>query len=230
MKKFYGAVLAAFLFSAVYLLVFFGTSFGASFGASGGALVIPKEVRVYPKEAARIGRVIERAAPGDTIYFGAGRYYTRNTIYIIQKRGLLLKAHPKAYFVLNNLDGAVFAIEESDNIALEKIRASHREPIRPGEVCSGAVISVRESHDISIVDADLNGSGTMGLAIENSVNVSISNSRLHGNSVAAIGLYGFVDGISIVDNIFSNNPQLFDTTLTEDEMARLIHFTAKEEQ
>ena len=179
---------------------------------------------VKPDMADQINSIIQNAKPYDTIYFDSGKYMLNQTIYIQKKYFLAFIADEKSEFILKDEKSVVFAVYNSDNILLKNIKARHIKPIYLGQYCSGAVVSIFSSHDIEIINTELNGSGTIGVDIANSLSVRISASYLHHNTVAAISLDGFVDGIIIENNRIVNNPKFLETMLTKDQLEKYTVF------
>ena len=179
---------------------------------------------IKPNMTDQINLMIENANPGDTIYFDSGKYMLSHTIFIHKKHSLTLIAGENSEFILKDKKTIVFLISSSDNILLKNIKARHIKPIYPGQYCSGEVVSVYESHDVEIINAELNGSGTIGVDITNSLNIRISDSYLHHNTVAAISLTGLTDGIIIENNRIINNPKFLETKLTKDQLEKYVVF------
>lgn len=166
-----------------------------------------KTIGINPEMAEQINELIGQAQPGDEVRFAPGRYFTKETIFIKKKHDLKISGAKKAEFILHDKDSVVFVISESDNIVVDGIKARHIKPIYPGQFCSGAVFIISESHDIEIINSEFNGSGTIGVSIDNSLNIHLANLFLHNNTVAAIELYGLLDGVIIENNRIVHNPK-----------------------
>lgn len=178
---------------------------------------------IDPSMTSQINEIIKKAKPGSTIRFQKGIYKTRNAIYISKKSDLTISANPGVYFILNDIEGAVFSIINSDHIILKGFHAKHRQAARPGEVCSGIVIGIHRSHDIELRDLELNGSGTVGVYISNSVSVFVRDSHIHSNTVSGMTLASFLDHIVVENNHFENNPVDFKVfSLERDQWSKYI--------
>ena len=180
--------------------------------------------RVTPgTTSSKLNEVIKDMRPGTTLQFAPGVYQLEATIKIEKKSGIIIEGDG-AELVLNKNDSVVFWISNSDNIVLRGFIARHEIPIKPGERCMAGVIYIGGSHDISLENLELNGSGTHGLQIQSSASVTLKDSWLHHNSVAALGIYRAVDNISIENNRADNNPQWLETNLSEEELTRFVVF------
>ncbi|MES0491874.1 MAG: right-handed parallel beta-helix repeat-containing protein [Leptospirales bacterium] len=181
-----------------------------------------KIISINPDQTEQINSIIKKAEAGDTIHFTAGKYITKTSISIRNKKNLKIVGEDGTEFILNDMHDVVFFIYESDNISVKNIKARHAIPRQPGGKCSGGVIAVFYSHDIEIINSELNGSGTLGVDIGYSSNVRIVGSYLHHNTVAGVALRGIIDGIIIENNHIVNNPKAIDTDLTKEQLEKYV--------
>lgn len=161
-----------------------------------------------------INEHIEKMIAGDTLLFQQGVYHLKKTIVIRKKSGITIDSKGKVELILDRKDSVVFYIHDSNNIVIHGLKARHERPIRPGEFCIAGVVFISGSHDILLENLELNGSGTHGVEIISSASVTVKNSYLHHNSVAAIGLYKSVGNILIENTRANDNPKFLDTNIS----------------
>ena len=180
---------------------------------------------IKPEMVEKINPMIAAASSNQTFLFTKGTYILKKGLLIQNKSYLKFRAEKDTFLILNDMDSSVFQISESDNIEISGFHAKHRNPLMPNETCNGAVIYVVSSHDITLLDLELNGSGMEGVTISSSTSVFIRNSWIHHNSVAGILLERFADHIFIENNKFEHNPIHTKSTFLEDtEWNKYIHF------
>ncbi|MFT6149722.1 MAG: hypothetical protein ACJAUH_002416 [Saprospiraceae bacterium] len=106
-------------------------------------------------------------------------------------------------FIMKNKSEDVVVVEFSENVVLKNFKATHIEPEGPIG-CTGSVIQVRESSEISIEKCELNGSGIIGVVAYNTKSLSVIDNYIYNNSSYGV-LYDTECSIEIKGNKFEDN-------------------------
>ena len=160
-------------------------------------------IYVYPDGRPSLQEAIDQAGNGSTILVAEGVHRTDSALIVRGKTDLRIEGDGEAWIICSDIYENVIEIQECSSLELAGIHARHEEP--PEEYgCEGAVVGVSESSDIGIYDCELNGSGGMGIFVENSSDVVVSGCLIQYNSFTAFYLY-LAGPISITHNrIFDN--------------------------
>ena len=146
---------------------------------------------------------INQARSGTTIRVGEGIYKTDSALSIRGKRDLLVEGDGEVWIICRDVYQNVIEISDCTAVELRGIAAKHEEPLDEYE-CQGAVISITGSSGVEISDCELNGSGAMGVSIDNSQDVIVSGCVIQYNSYTAVYLYR-AGPVSITHNrVFDN--------------------------
>ena len=178
-----------------------------------GPLAWSDTIHVYPGQRPGLQEAISQARNGSTILVAEGIHRTDSAITVKGKTGLRIEGEGEAWIICSDIYANVVEIQDCSGVELTGIHARHEEPLEEYG-CQGAVIGVLESNDIGIYDCELNGSGAMGVMIDNSGNVIVSGCLIQHNSFTAIYLY-LAGPVSITHNrIFDNSSTLeaYDST------------------
>ncbi len=203
-------------FSLMIALVWGGSflAMAPGFGQTSGQTSEP--VFVSPGiSSGEVNGIIQKMKPGEKLVFRAGSYRFERTIGIREKSSIVIEGQGKVEIILDKKDSVVFYITGSDNTEIRNISARHETPIQPGVFCTAGVVLINTSHDILLEKLELNGSGTHGVEIFRATSVTVRDSYLHHNSVAAIGLYRPLDHIQIQNIKADHNPEFIETDLEE---------------
>lgn len=128
-------------------------------------------------------------------------YLLEETVYIFEIQNFTLDGNG-ATLLMKNKDADVILVENSSGITLKNLKATHVEPQGPIG-CTGNVIQVFGSKNVTIVQSDLNGCGIVGIAAYEVENLLVKDNTIHENST-----YGIVaQKVSMVlqDNLFEKN-------------------------
>ena len=128
-------------------------------------------------------------------------YELNKPIRIVGMKNIIIDGHG-AQISANSLVSDVMYIEDSENITLKNFHATHLEPSGPLG-CTGNVIHIERSNNITIESCDLNGSGIVGVAAYFVNDLKIKNSHIHENSEYGIIFQG--KSIELEKNTFDNN-------------------------
>ncbi len=150
-----------------------------------------------------IQAAVDKAKSGDTISIAAGTYYTVGPIRIEGKRNLTITAD-RANVVCTEIYENVIEITYSENILIYGLTAGHQET----PYCSGDVILIEYSRNVTVKQCDLYGCGVCGIDYLYCTNMEAINNNLHDNSYAGICTYA-CSGIKVKDNTFVDNETHF---------------------
>ena len=183
-----------------------------------------KIINITPQMSNQLTQILENAKPYQSFHFQRGDYLIKKGLTIHHKSFLKLEAEKDVFIILDNMQDAVLWILNSDNIDISGFHIRHRMPVSKKEVCVGSVVFIHASHDIILNHLELNGSGTEGVFLYNSMSVMIKNSWIHNNTKTGIFFNKFVDHIFIENNTFENNPLNISGNLYEkNEWKKYVH-------
>lgn len=138
---------------------------------------------------------------GNTFKLKPGEYRLERVVHLVGKENITIDGNGAA-LIMNSLDSDVIFLENCRNVRLVNFKATHVEPSGPLG-CTGNVIHVENSTDVTIENCDLNGSGIVGIAAYNSDNLVARNNRIHENSEYGIIYQGPL--LVLESNRFENN-------------------------
>lgn len=128
-------------------------------------------------------------------------YELNEPIRIVGQRNIIIEGSG-AQLSANSLVSDVIYIENSENITLKNFHATHLDPSGPMG-CTGNVINIQQSKNISIDQCDLNGSGIVGVAAYFVDSLKIKNSHIHENSSYGVIFQG--KHLELENNTFESN-------------------------
>ncbi len=169
--------------------------------------------------AQEIQKAIDKSQKGDVLLLKSGVYSVKYGLSIAYKEDLTIKGVGNVQILLDDPEDAVIEITKSSNIYVINIRASHKEPVKDPStqdspyVCTGHVITIEESKNVNILNCELNGCGTVGVAIYSSKKVLVNKCYIHNNSHAAIKLSN-TKNINISQNRIENNKTVLNKELS----------------
>jgi nitrous oxidase accessory protein NosD len=137
--------------------------------------------------AVELQRLLETAQRGDTIKLKAGNYTYVKSLQLVEKEGLTLEGIGDVWIIIEDIKDDVITIRDSKRISLKKIKARHQTRL-PHYDCEGAVVHIIDSQEIHLKQCELNGSGAIGVYLENSKDVIIDQCYIHHNTLTAIML------------------------------------------
>ena len=165
------------------------------------------EVKDYDNNSSSmVGLNIQKMIEDDKegmVFIPPGEHYIGNSILIKNKSNLHLKAKKGTKIISRNTHSYIIKVENSSNITIENFYLTHYEP-RESYACEGGEISIDDSDNIDIINCDLNGSGSIGVKIRKSQQVSIKNCFIHDNTWAGVLVWSS-SNITIMDNSFERN-------------------------
>jgi len=178
--------------------------------------LIAEEIRITPRDVLKINEIIEKMKKKDTLMFSSGIYNLEKPVYIKGKNFIELRAEKDVFIVLKeNLE--IFILNNSHNVVISGIHAKHVMPYE-SKYCTSGVMIIYNSHDILVSNVELNGSGIVGILIQNSASITVTNSHLHDNSKSAIEFKGNVDNIVIQNNKIDNNPVFIQSAIALEKL------------
>ena len=136
-----------------------------------------------------------------TIILENNRYELNEPIRILGMKNIIIDGSGAQLFA-NSLVSDVIYIENSENITFKNFHATHQDPSGPMG-CTGNVIHIEHSKNISIEHCDLNGSGIVGVAAYFVDSLKIKNSHIHENSQYGVIFQG--KHADLENNTFENN-------------------------
>lgn len=146
--------------------------------------------------------LVEQAPSGTVIYFQAGEYKLES-FFLYKKSNLALIGGGDVRFSGYRPDANILTLQYCTNILIHNITLSHLRRTER-DSCTGDVISVRESEDISIYDCDLNGSGIVGVRLKNVSNIFMFGNTFHENSSWALHAWDS-ESITLMNNLLFQN-------------------------
>ncbi|MDH4128282.1 MAG: right-handed parallel beta-helix repeat-containing protein [Spirochaetota bacterium] len=165
--------------------------------------VYSKTINVKPGD--NIQSAVNKATSGDTIILKSGAHIIKTNLEIKSKSNLSIKGEKGAKIICDNTDSPVISIYSSKDINISNIFATHKEPEKVQYACAGSVIEISEcSGIINITNCDLNGCGTIGVAVYSANIVNIKDCFIHNNSDSGVTGYE-AKQISVENSILVNN-------------------------
>ncbi len=137
-------------------------------------------------EYSTLQEALDNAHAGMTILIKQGDYRSDVSIRIENLNDITIKATEEVMLICTSQYDDVLTIINSTGITIQNITLKHHIPVT--ESCSGMVISVNSSRNISFVDCDINGCGWMGIYSYRNEGLMARNCYFHENYEYAINL------------------------------------------
>lgn len=165
----------------------------------------PKEVPVETNKIAteaEVAALYEGLKNNENLILKKRTYYLDRPI-VVSSQSIFTLDGNGATLIMKNKDEDVILVEYCEVVTLKNFKATHIEPEGPVG-CTGSVIQVRNSADISIENCELNGSGIIGVVAYETNDLKVRNNYIYNNSKYGI-LYDLDCTVEITGNRFEDN-------------------------
>lgn len=129
-------------------------------------------------------------------------YYLDETLVIQNLDAYTLNGNGST-IIQRNSNADVIRVEGGSQVVLKNFKATHTEPSGPIG-CTGSVIQVYNSRNMTIDNCQLNGSGIIGVVAYDATMLNVTNCYIYNNSQYGI-LYEGSTSIGITNNRFDDN-------------------------
>jgi len=186
--------------------------------------------------------ILNNVRDGNTIYINDTGFISDQAYELTNKHNIVLIFNLKSEILCTSKHENVFKIYDCSNITIVNGKFKHK--LFQDGICIGAVFDIYNSANISLINCDINGSGSIGVRAANSKDLQVTNCFIHDNSSAAYYLNSDCSNIRLLSNtVLNNGPSkdivfgdsggsldkslITERQLTEDELNKLTSFLNK---
>lgn len=163
-----------------------------------------------PRKSLDLQGIIGKVQDGSTATIPFGEYRLAKGLVIKNRKNLTLTCRPGTKILVEDTNADVLSIQESEGIQIENLYLRHTKPLEEYE-CHGAVLRIKDSRDVRIMNCELNGCGAVGIFADGCQGLQVRNCFIHHNSWCALVLYRS-DEIKIQSNVIQDNSLLLQTS------------------
>ncbi|MFW5900586.1 MAG: right-handed parallel beta-helix repeat-containing protein [Halodesulfurarchaeum sp.] len=183
-----------------------GDEWGGPPWTEDGAVLVEALVREDPRPLDKrtirnrsLQKLIDQTPDGGTVTIPPGTY--EHGFVVDDRKNLTVTAEPGTVWIVeDDLDATVVDITNSHHVTIEGLGLLHD----PVGSCLGDALGIRRSHDITIINNDLSGSGVAGVRASDSANLSIHDNHIHNSTAHPVFLRD-VANVEVVGNLVRNN-------------------------
>ena len=186
--------------------------------------------------------ILDTINDGNTIYVNDPGFISDHSYELTNKHNIVLVFNSKSEIFCTSRYEDVFNINECSNITIVNGKFKHK--LFQEDMCIGAVFKIVSSANISLLNCDINGSGSIGVYGSKSKELKVTNCFIHDNSSAAFFFNFDCSNIKLLSNtVLNNGPSkdilyadwggsidkslITERQLTEDELNILTSFLKK---
>ena len=160
-----------------------------------------------PASKVSIQSLIDAAKDGQAVHVPRARYVSRKAVLIKGRKGLRIVCEKGTQILVTHTYECVLSVVESQDVRIENAFLSHVKP-REEYACHGSVVRISDSKSVSVFNCDLNGCGAIGVAANDSRDITVKNCLIHHNTFNAFYFQG-CEHIRVLGNIIEDNANLF---------------------
>ena len=176
---------------------------GCLLGAAAAGAI---EIVVEPGGALSLQDGVRQARSGDTLLVHEGVYVLPTSLRLQGKSDIVIRGIGEVWLISEDYYSEVLSLEDCSSIEIQGLRATHRE-WSAEYACNAAVIGLSRCSGIAIEGCEMNGCGSMGVAMERSREILISGCYIHHNNYCALYIYDS-DDITVRQNTIVDNASL----------------------
>lgn len=147
--------------------------------------------------------ILNNVNDGNTIYVNDTGFISDQAYQLTNKQSVVLVFNLKTEILCTSKYESVFKINDCSNITIVNGKFKHN--LFQDDICLGVVFDIINSSNISLINCDINGSGSIGIRGSNTKNLQVSNCFIHDNSTAAYFLDLDCSNIKLLSNTVLNN-------------------------
>lgn len=147
--------------------------------------------------------ILDTIKDGRTVYINESSFTSDDSYKLINKNNVTIVFDYNTEIFCTSKLNNVFEIENCKNINIYGGKFKHN--TFENEMCVGAVFSILNSSNIYLTFCDINGSGSIGVSANKTVNLNINSCSIHDNSSAAYYFTNTCSQIYLLANRVFNN-------------------------
>ena len=167
-----------------------------------------------PERDTNIQELIDDTKNGGVVRIPRGRYILKKGLVVKGRKDLTIRCEEGAQILVDDVNEDVITLDKCSNIRIENAYLRHVEPLTK-YACHGSVIRVWHSNNIAIINCELNGCGSIGLAASDTSELTVRNCYVHHNTFKAFGLYG-CKGVRIQSCVVEDNASFLQSSGLDD--------------
>jgi len=156
--------------------------------------------------------------------YRTGKLLVNNHLILSNFENLTINSSKQTNIIVDNPEQNILTFYKSKKIELNNVKLFHL----PTDFCKGEVLVCINSENIKIKNCELNGSGSIGLRLENVNNTSIENSKLFNNSINALVLHNSKDVIINQSQFYDNECLYLISMIDSDCKIKNTNFTGND--
>ncbi|HET9571216.1 MAG TPA: right-handed parallel beta-helix repeat-containing protein [Bacteroidales bacterium] len=157
------------------------------------------------KAQTNLQQILDNSENGDILFIENQVYESESTLILRDKQNVTLIFDQDAKIFCTSQYENVFNIYNCVDIKI--INGTFKHKLLSEDKCTGYVFEINGSNDVSIINCDINGCGSWGVASRNSNTIKIINCYLHHNSNAAFYFTPDCKNVFLLGDSISDNPK-----------------------
>jgi hypothetical protein len=123
-----------------------------------------------------------------------------------RREDLTIRCEPGTQILVSDVEENVLTIDRCERIEIGGAHLRHLKPLKEYK-CHGAVVGIKESTGVEIVDCELDGCGAIGVSAWDSSELTVHHCHVHNNTFTALYLHG-CDKVKITSSVIRDNGNL----------------------